>query len=63
MELAEFMWSDKTYFEGGIHNVENLDDEINRWFDYMKRGLITKEEFGKWLENIRLEILCQNSQK
>ena len=56
MELSEFMWADKTWLEGGIHNTETLNAEINRWFDYMKRRLITKKEFDKWLE-IRLAII------
>ena len=60
MELSEFMWADKTWLEGGIHNIEDLNSEINRWFDYMKRGLLTPEEFGRYLKKIRLEIIKEN---
>ena len=56
MTLTEFFFNDPTYFSGGIHNTETLNSEINRWFDYMKRRLITKKEFDKWLE-IRLAII------
>ena len=60
MTLAEFFFNDDTYFSGGIHNIEDLNSEINRWFDYMKRGLLTPEEFGRYLKKIRLEIIKEN---